>query len=154
MEWNFIKRTEMSFSWLEVSAAFMGKDVFAYVLGGNIPHIGCTVLAVPRNSLTGDGSPGVTSSVLNLPGHKDEVLCRKLAESICRKLGTAVVCCGGFHMDGILPEQIEETVRLLESVAEEAAESLQKYAADENQRINQGNGRGEAGRGIEKNAAM
>ena len=47
------------------------------------PHIGCAVLAIPRPSLKSDGSMSCTSSVLNLSGHKDETLCRLLAERAC-----------------------------------------------------------------------
>lgn len=42
-----------------------------------------------------------TSSVLNFPDHKDEVICRWMAEKVSKELGKRVVCTGGFHKDGI-----------------------------------------------------
>ena len=80
---------------------------------------------VPRLSLTGDGSTSVTSSVLNLTGHKDEAVCRLLAEEYCRRSGHTVVCTGGFHVDAITPEQIRE---LMEAISELCKKSICKKA--------------------------
>lgn len=104
MEWNI----ELSFSELRISINRLGQDYSVLLLGGEKPHIGCTVLSIPRPSLTGDGSLSATSSVLNVTGHKDEVLCRYLAEEICRRKNAVTVCSGGFHTDGITKEQIKE----------------------------------------------
>ncbi|MBQ7795750.1 MAG: hypothetical protein IJ374_04220, partial [Lachnospiraceae bacterium] len=85
MEWIINRRKELSFSWLEIKATRVGDDILAWICGGDKPHIGCTVQAIPRPSLSGDGSVSVTSSVINVTGHKDEDLCRKVAETLCKK---------------------------------------------------------------------
>lgn len=105
-------RTEiiLSFSKITISTEFLGEDMFITVAGGDKPHIGTAVLAVPRDSLKGDGSVSATSSVLNVTGHKDEVVCRMLAEKAAGKYKTTVVCTGGFHVDGMDKGQIEEVV--------------------------------------------
>ena len=59
-----------------------------------------------------------TSSVLNYVGHKDEVICRYVAEKISRELNRRVVCTGGFHKDGILPEEIQEVQMMVEQMVE------------------------------------
>ena len=87
--------------------------------GGERPHIGCVVQAVPRPSLSGDGTISVTSSVINLTGHKDEFLCRRLAENRCRETGKVVVCTGGVHMDHITGEQIEELLKNIDRMMTE-----------------------------------
>lgn len=107
---------ELSFSRLTVRLCRLGDDYHVLLWGGNKPHIGCTVLALPRPSLTGDGSVSVTSSVLNVLGHKDETLCRRLAENVARKKNAVTVCTGGFHMDNITKEQIEEVIRALDEL--------------------------------------
>lgn len=89
---------------LEVSRA--GKDYNLLLYGGETPHIGCTVIAVPRHSLTGDGSISCTSSVINITGHKDDLICRPLAEVLCKHTGKTVVCSGGVHMDEATTEQL------------------------------------------------
>lgn len=125
MEWTLSKRKELSFSFLEVSVAFIGSDILLCVRGGEKPHIGCMVQAVPRESLTGDGSLSVTSSVINVIGHKDEFLCRELAEQICRRSGAVVVCTGGFHMDGITKEQIGEALEAAKEISSRIQEELE-----------------------------
>ncbi len=94
-----------------------------YIQGGDKPHIGCTVMAVPRPSLSGNGERSVTSSVMNLTGHKDESICRMLAEDVCRTCGKTVVCTGGVHLENITAEQINE-VRI-------AAEQLEEMLISE-----------------------
>lgn len=92
---------------IEICEKRIGDDLVILLSGGEKPHIGCVVQAVPRPSLNNDGAISVTSSVLNLTGHKDEFLCRKLAEKRCRETAKVVVCTGGVHMDHITKEQID-----------------------------------------------
>ena len=82
---------------IEICEKAIGEDLVLTLSGGEKPHIGCVVQAVPRPSLSGDGTISVTSSVINLTGHKDEFLCRRLAENRCRETGKVVVCTGGVH---------------------------------------------------------
>ena len=105
MERNVIK---LSFAELVIEKEKVGDDLMVLVYGGDKPHLGCTVMSVPRQSLSGDGSLSCTSSVLNLTGHKDEEICRMISEMYCKKLGCIVVCSGGFHVDNIKAEQVEE----------------------------------------------
>ena len=109
---------------LSVRAQQTGKDWTVIITGGTAPHIGCAVLAVPRPSLQGDGKQSSTASVLNVTGHKDEEICRYIAERLASKTGRTVVCTGGVHLDGITPEEIravrDMTGKMTENVLEEA----------------------------------
>ena len=107
---------KLSFSTLHLDIFPVGEDIAAILYGGNRPHVGCTVIAVPRPSLRGDGSISCTSSVINLTGHKDEQICRYAAEALCRKYQAVVTCTGGFHVDGISSGQIEELMGKLEEI--------------------------------------
>lgn len=107
MERNVIK---LSFAELIIEKEKVGADLMVLVYGGDKPHLGCTIMSVPRKSLSGDGSISCTSSVLNLIGHKDEEICRMLSEMYCKKYGCTVVCCGGFHVDNIKEEQVDELI--------------------------------------------
>lgn len=69
---------ELSCGMLYVNILRVGEDCQILLSGGSRPHIGCTVLAFPRPSLSGDGHTSATSSVLNVTGHKDEAICRYL----------------------------------------------------------------------------
>lgn len=109
---------------IEVTVLSIGEDLQICLAGGEKPHIGCVVQAVPRESLTGDGNWSATSSVWNRTGHKDEVLCRMLAEKICSACRVVTVCSGGVHIDGITGEQIRELVDAMERIGDEIAEEL------------------------------
>lgn len=85
----------------------MGKDCTICVWGGDTPHVGSVVMSTARPSLTGSGV-GVTSSVFNGIGHKDEYVARKFAEAAAEKFVCTAVCSCGIHIDGITPAQLQE----------------------------------------------
>lgn len=60
-----------------------------------------------------------TASVLNVMGHKDEEVCRYLAEKVSAGKKATVVCTGGIHMDGITKEQIAEIMETMQIIAGE-----------------------------------
>lgn len=109
-------------------AVSMGQDYTICVWGGDIPHVGSVVMSVARPSLTGEGT-GVTSSVINGMGHKDEYVARKFAEAAAMKYNCTVVCTCGIHIDHITKEQLKDVAdacdRLLMHLLEN--EKLQNF---------------------------
>lgn len=116
---------KLSYTRLAVRVVSIGKDYHILLQGGECPHIGCTVLTVPRPSLEeAKQKMSSTASVLNVIGHKDEQLCRYLAEQIAAKTGAVTVCTGGFHVEHITGQQIEEVLRSVREIAEEITEEI------------------------------
>lgn len=76
-------------------------------------------------SLSGDGHTSDTSSVLNVTGHKDEAICRYLAEKAAAAYGCVVCCSGGFHVDHITEDQISELMSALDEVPLETYQKSQ-----------------------------
>jgi len=109
IEKKIIKKN-LSFAEIEFDIQPVGEDILIVIRGGDRPHIGSCVLSVPRPSLADDKKISCTSSVLNLSGHKDENICRLVAESFCKKFNTTVICTGGFHCDNLTAEKISEVV--------------------------------------------
>ena len=105
-----IIRKKLSFAEIEFEIESVGEDILIVIRGGDKPHIGSTVMTIPRPSLTGDGKISCTSSVLNVTGHKDEKICRLVAETFCKKFQAVTVCTGGFHVDNLTAEKISEVV--------------------------------------------
>ena len=103
-------------------AVSMGQDYTICVWGGDTPHVGSVVMSVARPSLTGEGT-GVTSSVINGMGHKDEYVARKFAEATAVKYNCTAVCTCGIHIDNITKEQLQNVAdacdRLLAKLLEE-----------------------------------
>ena len=110
-----IKRS-LSFGDLTLKITDVGEDLHLLLTGGEKPHLGCTVLAIPRPSLTGSKETGVTSSVLNMTGHKDEAICRYMAEEMARRENKVTVCTGGFHVDNITKKQIDEVLLVVKDM--------------------------------------
>ena len=109
---------ELSFSKIAMYVLKAVDDYNVTILGGDKPHIGSSVLFVPRLSLTGDGSVSATSSVMNMIGHKDEQICRYVAETICARKNAVVLCSGGFHVDDISKDGIDEVLEAVRELAE------------------------------------
>ena len=107
-------RLPLSFAVLSITLTKVGEDYLLLAKGGR-EHLGCAVLAEPRPSLTGRGVSS-TSSVLNASGHKDEFICRLLAERLAERKNARVVCTGGFHIDEISPLQLQELGEALEKI--------------------------------------
>ncbi|MBQ7704712.1 MAG: hypothetical protein IJT73_04690 [Selenomonadaceae bacterium] len=101
---------KLSFAEIKFEIKSVGEDILILVTGGDKPHIGSAVLAIPRPSLRDDTEISCTSSVLNVTGHKDEKICRYLAETFCRKYNAVTICTGGFHCDNLTAEQIQEVI--------------------------------------------
>ena len=109
VEEKIIKK-KLSFTEIEFEIKNVGEDILILIRGGDKPHIGTAVLSVPRPSLSDSEKISCTSSVLNVTGHKDEKICRAVAENFCKKFQTTVLCTGGFHVDNLSAEKISEVV--------------------------------------------
>jgi hypothetical protein len=101
----------------------VGDDVVVAVGGGDRPHVGCVVLAVPT---PGRGATGFAAScsVLTIPPHKEEPVARAVAECVCRRLGRVTVVTAGVHEDEIDRDGIMTYLRLGEELAEAVTENL------------------------------
>ena len=53
---------------IEICEKAIGEDLVLTLSGGEKPHIGCVVQAVPRPSLSGDGTISVKSSGMHRRG--------------------------------------------------------------------------------------
>ncbi len=81
------------------------EGLTAVLTGGEKTHVGAVVLALPRQSLTGEGS-SCDLYVLPVPGHKDDVVARPAAEALCTALNEPVCVSAGIHMDNASGEDI------------------------------------------------
>jgi hypothetical protein len=95
---------------LDARVCSAGDDVVVTIGGGEKPHVGCVVLAVPSPKEGPGHSPSV--SVLTIPPHKEESIARPVAEGVCRRLGRVTVVTAGVHEDTIDRTGIEVYLRL------------------------------------------
>jgi hypothetical protein len=97
---------------LEAVCVSAGTDLVVAVGGGERPHVGAVALALSLPSLRDPARLTNSSSLLAVPGHKEEDLARDGALRLSRALGRAVVVTVGIHDDGIDPGRIAGYVAL------------------------------------------
>lgn len=88
---------------ITMSAIMIGDDIQVLSYGGDKPHIGAVSVAVPYER---DGSAGATVSTLTLLTHREDLLSRQVAESLCKHFKTVVSVSCGIHFDRISKELI------------------------------------------------
>ena len=70
---------------ITMTAMPCGRDYSITLSGGDVPHIGATALAVPRESLdqskglNGEKKKSSSASVICVTGHKEDELARRVA---------------------------------------------------------------------------
>ncbi len=83
-----------------------GRGLNILLTGGDSPHIGGVVLAIPRPSLKGDGSQSADSFIIPVPGHKDHLLAQPMAEALAAATGQPCAVTAGVHSDDITSDEI------------------------------------------------
>ena len=106
---------------------FCGKDVSICIFGGDVPHIGAVAVAVPRKSLTGDGSDSASVSVICITGHKEDELARSIALRLSSKWLSNVTVSAGIHIDDAKQEDIEVLSRNIEELIENLIETVRDF---------------------------
>lgn len=92
-----------------VTVATEGLSV--YTGGGEVDHIGSVAVSIPRESLSGSGESGCTTSVFNLTSHKDDTIAVPMAEEICRFAGETTVVTAGVHIDNAEEEELLRIIK-------------------------------------------
>ncbi len=113
-------------------AAFLSHGGLVVTLvGGEVPHVGAVAVSIPRPSLSNARMRSATTSVLAIPGHKEDELARPLAAELACALGRTTVVVAGIHIRRARQEDIERVVgnagRALEAI-------IAKVRGDSNQR--------------------
>jgi hypothetical protein len=90
---------------------FIGEDILVSVWGGTSPHIGSVAVAQARPSLKDPRRSSATSSVINFPGHKDDIVSRMFAERISSTMNRYCIATAGIHVDNASGEELSRLLR-------------------------------------------
>jgi hypothetical protein len=106
---------------LEAVCVSAGADLVVTVGGGERPHVGAAALALSLPRLKDPSRLTESSSLLAVPGHKEEDLARDGARRLARALARSVVVTVGIHDDRISRARIAAYValfgRLVDAIA-------------------------------------
>ena len=86
--------------------ALDNSDVIAVITGGR-DHIGAVGLAIPRPSLLDANNRSATSSILTMPGHKEDVLVKDVSERVAAATGRNIVVIAGVHYDDLAVDDLK-----------------------------------------------
>lgn len=96
---------------LSLVASRLGRDLLVTITGGRA-HIGAVGIGIFLNGKA-------TSSVITMPGHKEDMIAKNGAERIAKMLKTGAVLIAGIHIDNITKEEIETAVKNAEALIED-----------------------------------
>ncbi len=82
----------------------LDNGIVLTVGGGEVSHIGSIVLAEP---VINDKDFTCTSQIINVQGHKEEIIARPFAEKICLKKKLPVLCVCGIHVNNATKKEIK-----------------------------------------------
>ncbi len=102
----------------------VGQDILVSVWGGTRPHIGAIGIAVPRQSLKDPRQWSATSSDFTFPGHKEDMLVKKISEKLAARLKKNVVVTAGIHWDNITLKEIKIIENLTGELSDRILEKL------------------------------
>ena len=107
---------------ITLKVVMIGMDIQVLCYGGDEPHIGAVSLAVPYES---GNMTGASVSTLTALTHREDNVCRQLAESFCKQLKTSVAVSCGIHYDQITKELILEIQNVVTDMSKELIDEIQ-----------------------------
>jgi hypothetical protein len=111
---------------LSATVCRAGDDLTVTISGGQAPHVGCVVIACPHRSQDDPERTSVTSSVVTIPPHREELLARPLAERLAKSLAATVVVAAGIHTDGLTREGVAAYLRLGRRLTQRLLSALER----------------------------
>ena len=103
---------------LQGTVITLDNDDVVVVLGGGRDHIGAIGLAVPRPSLLDQNSISATTSVLTMPGHKDDEPAKYVSEKLAAATERNIAVITGIHYDNLAFTDLEILQKLWISLTE------------------------------------
>jgi len=117
---------------LEAVCVACGEDLVVVIGGGEKYHVGAAALAISVRSVADPAHRTSSSSLVSVPGHKEEDLARTSSIRLSRALGTSVVVTAGVHEDRIAPDRIAVYLGLSERLVDLIARAYQGLGSGSN----------------------
>ena len=86
------------------------------IYGGESPHIGAVVMAIPRASLSGNGTISSDCFILPVPGHKDYLIADKVAREVASRTNSITIVSAGIHNNNITLEEISAILHNIDNI--------------------------------------
>ena len=107
-----------------------GRDL-QVLCGGGASHVGAVALAAPNVAHApqpdqSNSGGQVAARVLTLPGHKEDALALRMAQSMAEALHCAVCVSAGIHYDNITRAEIQQVEQMALDLTQRCITALTK----------------------------
>ena len=107
---------------LTASVIKTGDDIVV-IIGGGESHIGAVGISFPAESII-TGETTITTSVITLPSHKDDVVAKRVSEKISKILNKKVTVIAGIHFDNLSENDINKILKGCEKLTDKIIEKV------------------------------
>ena len=94
-----------------------GEDL-VIIIGGGKYHIGAVGISYPTASIIEEEKNTITTSVITLPAHKEDIVAKMFSEKVSKALNKKIVAVAGIHFDNISKDDIEKILEGCERLCE------------------------------------
>lgn len=101
---------------LRLEARRLGSDLSVAITGGGI-HVGAVGVGTVQGNLA-------SSSVITVPGHRDDRIAKEAAERLSKDLGCNCVVVAGVHYEEITVDEIKDIMVMSNTLIDELEEKL------------------------------
>jgi hypothetical protein len=99
-----------------------GDDI-VIIIGGGKSHIGAVGVSFPTVSII-NGDTTITTSVITLPSHKDDIVAKMVSETVAKKLNKKVIVIAGIHFDNLSKNDIDTILKACNELSFKIIEKL------------------------------
>ena len=122
----YIKEYHTGYGRTKVLAVCVSCDrgINISIFGGQSLHVGAVVMALPRQSLTGNGTISSDCFVIPVPGHKDYIVANKVAHEVATRTNLTTAVSAGIHSDDIASEEISLILNNIDCIIAEMIQDI------------------------------
>jgi len=106
---------------IEAKIIKQGDDIVIIIGGGkfHIGAVGVTLPPLPPENIS-------STSIITVPGHKDDIVSKIIGEKVAKELKRNVSVIAGIHYDNLDKNEIEEIISLCNNLGEKIIDILRK----------------------------
>lgn len=115
---------------VSASLHVLGPDILITVWGGTRPHVGALVVSTPHPDRAPEEGQCSTVLQFSFPGHRDNVVARRVSERVASALQRTIVVSAGIHVPDITPAGIDTVLANTDCLIEKIISLLRDRTHD------------------------
>ena len=112
---------------INCKAINIGNDWNIIIYGGDIPHIGAVAVGIPVTLPHDINKLTSSSSLITVPGHKEDEIANKSAKLLAKQLNKRVVVSCGIHIKNITFDEINILNTIIDNLINQVTIDIKNY---------------------------